>query len=166
MPPSRPIHGVGERKLAQYGERFLALIRAYCAEHHLAERPRIETRDRPPAGRWQPGEPFRRGGRAVRRRHVCAGAPGHVRRQAKHHRRSPLPLCAGRPQLPTGPGTGLLWAGAGGTGPRAGPYSRARPPVGCAPSTTRWESRSPLMSCTSCACITCVWRLKPEKPAG
>ena len=34
------IHGVGRRKLAQYGERFLAAIRAYCAEHGLAERPK------------------------------------------------------------------------------------------------------------------------------
>ena len=34
------IHGVGRHKLAQYGERFLAVIRAYCAEHGLAERPK------------------------------------------------------------------------------------------------------------------------------
>ena len=34
------IHGVGRHKLAQYGERFLAAIRAYCAEHGLAERPK------------------------------------------------------------------------------------------------------------------------------
>jgi ATP-dependent DNA helicase RecQ len=34
------IHGVGERKLAQHGERFLAAIRAYCAERGLAERPK------------------------------------------------------------------------------------------------------------------------------
>ena len=32
------IHGVGRRKLAQYGERFLAAIRTYCAEHGLVER--------------------------------------------------------------------------------------------------------------------------------
>ena len=34
------IHGVGQRKLAQYGEPFLAAIRAYCAEHGLAEQPK------------------------------------------------------------------------------------------------------------------------------
>ncbi len=34
------VHGVGQRKLAQYGEPFLAALRAYCAEHDLAERPR------------------------------------------------------------------------------------------------------------------------------
>jgi ATP-dependent DNA helicase RecQ len=33
------IGGVGERKLAEYGERFLALITAYCAERGLKERP-------------------------------------------------------------------------------------------------------------------------------
>ena len=38
------IHGVGERKLAQHGERFLAAIRAYCAERGLAERSKpVET---------------------------------------------------------------------------------------------------------------------------
>jgi ATP-dependent DNA helicase RecQ len=34
------IRGVGERKLAQHGEPFLAAIRAYCAEHGLRERRR------------------------------------------------------------------------------------------------------------------------------
>jgi ATP-dependent DNA helicase RecQ len=34
------IHGVGERKLAQYGGRFLAVIGAYSAEQGLSERPR------------------------------------------------------------------------------------------------------------------------------
>ncbi len=34
------IHGVGQRKLTQYSEPFLAAIRAYCAEHGLAERPK------------------------------------------------------------------------------------------------------------------------------
>ncbi len=33
------IHGMGERKLAQYGEAFLAVIRDYCAERGLQERP-------------------------------------------------------------------------------------------------------------------------------
>ncbi len=33
------IHGVGERKLAQHGDAFLAVIRAYCTEHGLQERP-------------------------------------------------------------------------------------------------------------------------------
>ena len=32
------IHGVGQRKLTAYGERFLAVIRAYCAEKGLTER--------------------------------------------------------------------------------------------------------------------------------
>jgi ATP-dependent DNA helicase RecQ len=32
------IHGVGQRKLTAYGDRFLAVIRAYCAEKGLAER--------------------------------------------------------------------------------------------------------------------------------
>jgi ATP-dependent DNA helicase RecQ len=34
------INGVGERKLAEYGERFLALIGQYCAEKGLQERAR------------------------------------------------------------------------------------------------------------------------------
>jgi ATP-dependent DNA helicase RecQ len=34
------IRGVGERKLAQYGERFIEVIRAYCAERGLEQRPR------------------------------------------------------------------------------------------------------------------------------
>ena len=34
------IYGVGQRKLAAHGERFMALIRGYCAEHDLKERPR------------------------------------------------------------------------------------------------------------------------------
>jgi ATP-dependent DNA helicase RecQ len=34
------IRGVGERKLAQYGERFLDVIRSYCAERGLEQRPR------------------------------------------------------------------------------------------------------------------------------
>ena len=33
------VHGVGERKLELYGKRFLEVIRAYCAEHNLTERP-------------------------------------------------------------------------------------------------------------------------------
>ena len=37
------IHGVGRHKLAQYGERFLAAIRAYSAEHGLAERSKVTT---------------------------------------------------------------------------------------------------------------------------
>jgi ATP-dependent DNA helicase RecQ len=44
LPQSPPsflaVHGVGERKLAQYGDRFLDLIRAYCVERGLPERPR------------------------------------------------------------------------------------------------------------------------------
>jgi ATP-dependent DNA helicase RecQ len=34
------IHGIGERKAAQYGAAVLETIRAYCAEHGLAERAR------------------------------------------------------------------------------------------------------------------------------
>ncbi len=34
------IHGIGSRKVAQYGERVLAVVRAYCAENGLTERPR------------------------------------------------------------------------------------------------------------------------------
>ena len=34
------IHGVGEYKLKQHGERFLMVIRDYCAEHDLQERAR------------------------------------------------------------------------------------------------------------------------------
>lgn len=37
------MHGVGQRKLAQYGEPFLATIRAYCTEHGLGERPKAAT---------------------------------------------------------------------------------------------------------------------------
>jgi ATP-dependent DNA helicase RecQ len=37
------IHGVGRHKLAQYGERFLAVIRAYCAERGLVERSKTVT---------------------------------------------------------------------------------------------------------------------------
>ena len=33
-------YGVAQRKLAAHGERFMALIRDYCAEHDLKERPR------------------------------------------------------------------------------------------------------------------------------
>jgi ATP-dependent DNA helicase RecQ len=32
------VHGVGERKLARYGERFLATIRDYCAERGIVEK--------------------------------------------------------------------------------------------------------------------------------
>jgi ATP-dependent DNA helicase RecQ len=32
------MHGVGQRKLAAYGDRFMEAIRAYCAEKGLAER--------------------------------------------------------------------------------------------------------------------------------
>jgi ATP-dependent DNA helicase RecQ len=37
------IHGVGDYKLKQHGERFLMVIRAYCAEHDLQERARPAT---------------------------------------------------------------------------------------------------------------------------
>ena len=47
--PSRflAIHGVGQRKLAAYGDRFLAVIQAYCAEKGLTERvkPREDLSD-------------------------------------------------------------------------------------------------------------------------
>ena len=42
------IHGVGSRKLAAYGEPFLAAIRAHCAERGLQERPKTAAS---PAGR-------------------------------------------------------------------------------------------------------------------
>ncbi len=48
------IHGAGERKLAQYGQRFLAEIAVYAAEHGLAERPR-------PAAAGAPASPASRG---------------------------------------------------------------------------------------------------------
>ncbi len=35
------LDGVGQRKLDRYGDAFLALLRSYCAEHKLAERPRL-----------------------------------------------------------------------------------------------------------------------------
>ena len=41
------IHGVGRRKLAEYGERFLAAIRTYCAEHGLRERTQAGTASSP-----------------------------------------------------------------------------------------------------------------------
>jgi ATP-dependent DNA helicase RecQ len=56
FPQSAPsflaIHGVGQRKLAEYGDRFLAEIGAYCAEHNLGERVRAEKAPDPdrPAG--------------------------------------------------------------------------------------------------------------------
>ena len=43
---SLAIDGVGRHKLAQYGERFLAVIRAYCAKHGSVERPKTAA----PAG--------------------------------------------------------------------------------------------------------------------
>ncbi len=43
------IHGVGQRKLEAYGERFIELIRAYCAERGLAERPRQAVASSAPA---------------------------------------------------------------------------------------------------------------------
>ena len=43
------IHGAGERKLAQYGQRFLAAIGAYAAEHGLSERPRSSNAGPPAA---------------------------------------------------------------------------------------------------------------------
>jgi len=61
------IHGVGQRKLAQYGERFLGQIRAYCAEKGLTERSRQPeasgpTRRTPIGGRSQEvGELFAAG---------------------------------------------------------------------------------------------------------
>lgn len=35
------LDGVGQRKMDNYGESFLTLLRAYCVEHGLNERPRI-----------------------------------------------------------------------------------------------------------------------------
>ena len=77
------IHGVGQRKLAQYGEPFLAAIRAYCAEHGLANGPKRPRRPRPNAGRLA-REPHGRGRRAVRRRSLGSQDPGVVRRDTGH----------------------------------------------------------------------------------
>ncbi len=35
------LDGVGQRKLDRYGDMFLALLRSYCTEHKLQERPRV-----------------------------------------------------------------------------------------------------------------------------
>ena len=37
------IYGVAQRKLAAYGEEFMALIREYCTEHDLQEQPRAAS---------------------------------------------------------------------------------------------------------------------------
>jgi ATP-dependent DNA helicase RecQ len=66
------IYGVGQRKLAAYGDRFLAVTRAYCAEKGLVERgkagtgslgrPAPTTIDREHPPRWQEvGEAFAAG---------------------------------------------------------------------------------------------------------
>ena len=58
------IHGIGERKAAQYGEAILAVIRAHCTEHGLSERPRPVGGCAPEAGkrRWEEvGELFAAG---------------------------------------------------------------------------------------------------------
>ncbi len=47
------VSGVGEHKLAQYGEQFLVAIRAYCVEHGLTER---ESPVRPGRERIQAGD--------------------------------------------------------------------------------------------------------------
>jgi ATP-dependent DNA helicase RecQ len=54
------LHGVGLRKLDQYGDQFLAVIRAYCAERGLAEKPwqarelaRVARTPSRPGGRTQ-----------------------------------------------------------------------------------------------------------------
>ena len=49
------IHGVGRHKLAQYGERFLAAIRAYCAEHGLQEQPKVTATVAPTRESITPG---------------------------------------------------------------------------------------------------------------
>jgi ATP-dependent DNA helicase RecQ len=45
------IQGVGERKLAQYGQRFLAAISIYAAEHGLSERVRSSNTSPPATAR-------------------------------------------------------------------------------------------------------------------
>jgi len=66
------MHGVGQRKLAAYGDRFLEVIRTYCVERGLVERvKRGEVSTRPPTlagsagerrSRWQEvGEAFAAG---------------------------------------------------------------------------------------------------------
>jgi ATP-dependent DNA helicase RecQ len=37
------LHGVGQVKIERYAEPFLALIRAYCTTHNLAERPKLQA---------------------------------------------------------------------------------------------------------------------------
>ena len=40
----RSVPGIGERKLAQYGEQFLDVIRSYCRAHGLSERAAVAPR--------------------------------------------------------------------------------------------------------------------------
>ena len=35
------LHGIGRAKVERYAEPFLALIRTYCREHNLSERPKV-----------------------------------------------------------------------------------------------------------------------------
>jgi ATP-dependent DNA helicase RecQ len=44
------INGVGQVKLARYGDTFLDIIQAYCQEHELQEKPRSSV---PPAGQME-----------------------------------------------------------------------------------------------------------------
>jgi ATP-dependent DNA helicase RecQ len=45
------ISGVGQVKLHEYGDKFLAVIKAYCAKHKLAEKKKYNPRDKSDAGR-------------------------------------------------------------------------------------------------------------------
>lgn len=47
------IHGVGARKLTQYADRFLPLIRAYCQAHGLSAKPRVVAKPAVAAGQTQ-----------------------------------------------------------------------------------------------------------------
>jgi len=76
------IHGIGERKAAQYGAAVLETIRAYCAEHGLAERPRptggAAAADRPKR-RWEEvGELFAAGHSIAEIAALFAVKPGTV----------------------------------------------------------------------------------------
>ena len=120
------IHGVGRRKLAQYGERFLAAIRAYCAEHGLAERPKTAA---PAASTREPIVPKSRTeevGRLFAAGQSVAeiGAMFGVTRGTVVQHLGPVRL--GRATLRAGAHPRALGASPGGSGARAGCVYRAR----------------------------------------
>src|SRR6185369_2427662 len=42
----RNINGVGQVKLQQYGEMFVELVKSYCEEHAIAEKPKAGRRQK------------------------------------------------------------------------------------------------------------------------